>query len=138
METTLVGREKKLFMESLDRCTTDPGFLSRFLSLFLTSSPEVKQRFSDTDLDVQKRMLKASLYLMVMALEGKPEGMAHLERIARLHSREGLDVRPEFYELWLNSLLRAVEEHDPLFTKSLTGLWRRMLQPGIDFMIAHF
>ena len=69
---------------------------------------------------------------MMFAAEGKAEGHAHLQRIAKLHNRNGLDIRPHLYDLWLDCLLQAVRESDPLFTHETERVWRRRLEPGIE------
>jgi len=38
-----------------------------------------------------------------------------LERLAKLHSRAELDIKPELYDLWFDRLVQAVKEFDPMF-----------------------
>lgn len=126
----------ELFNDSLERCSARPGFLDRFYNLFLASSEEVAKKFERTDFRRQKRMLKSSLYIMVMA--ELPEFAAHLERLAKLHGRTELDIKPELYDQWLDCLLRAVEEFDPLFDMDTKIAWTRILQHGIEFMKSRY
>ena len=77
-------------------------------------------------------MLKASLYIMMMS--ERPECAAHLGRIAKLHSRTELDIKPELYDQWLDCLLRAVEEFDPSFDMDVRNAWTRILEHGIESM----
>ena len=63
----------ELFNDSLDRCSGRPGFLDRFYELFLASSDEVAEKFERTDFRKQTRVLKASLYIMMMA--ERPESL---------------------------------------------------------------
>ena len=130
-------KDIELFNDSIERCSCKPEFLRRFYSLFLASSDTVAKKFERTDLQKQARMLKTSLYIMMLA-GSKSERVVHLERLAKLHGRAELDIRPELYDLWLNGLLRAVEEFDPLFDVQIGTAWRRMLQPGIDFMKSRY
>lgn len=127
-------QEIELFNDSLERCTRASGFLDRFYELFLASSEEVPQKFKHTDFRKQKRVLKISLYMMMLVTEGKVEGDAHLERIARLHSRRELDIKPELYELWLDCLIRAVKDFDPLCNRETERVWRKIMRAGIEFM----
>jgi hemoglobin-like flavoprotein len=126
------------FSGSLSRCLADPAFLTRFYELFVGSSPEVAEKFKDTDFDRQKRALSSSLYVMVMAMEGGAPALAYLERIAERHGRQELDIRPELYDTWLSCLLQAVREHDPQFTEELEQLWRETMQQGIRFMLERY
>lgn len=127
-----------VFSGSLARCLADPGFLTRFYELFLQSSPEVAERFRETDFERQRRALSSSLYVMVMVVENSEPAVAYLERIARKHSRADLDIRPELYDLWLECLIQSVSEYDPEFSDEIGQLWRKTMQVGIDFMRARY
>lgn len=127
-------REIELFNDSLERCTRASGFLDRFYDLFLASSEEVAKKFKHTDFRKQKRALRSSLYMMMQATEGRAEGDAHLERIAGLHSRSQLGIKPELYELWLDCLIRAVKEFDRSWDSETERVWRNMMRAGIEFM----
>jgi hemoglobin-like flavoprotein len=126
----------ELFNDSLDRCSGRPGFLDRFYELFLASSDEAAEKFERTDFRKQTRVLKASLYIMMMA--ERPEFSAHMERIATLHSRTELDINPELYNQWLHCLLRAAEDFDPSFDMNTKTAWTRILQHGIEFMKSRY
>ena len=72
--------------------------------------------------------------MMMLVTEGKVEGDAHLERIARLHGRRELDIKPELYELWLDCLIRAVKDFDPLCNSETEKAWRNIMRAGIEVM----
>ena len=74
----------------------------------------------------------------MMLSSGPSERAVHLERLAQLHSRAGLDIKPELYDLWLDKLVQTVSECDPLFDTETGTAWRRMLQPGIEFMKSRY
>jgi len=126
-------RDIERFNDSIERCARKPDFLRRFYVLFLASSDEVARKFERTDLKKQARMLRASLYTMMLA-GGGSERFVDLERLARRHSRAELDIKPELYDLWLDRLVQAVAEFDPMFDPEIENAWRRVLQPGIEFM----
>ncbi len=130
--------DAELFNSSYDRCQSKPGFLERFYEIFLGSSEEVAEKFQHTDFARQTQVLKASLYMLMLASLGTPEALQHLERMAQLHSRTQLDIRPELYDLWLNCLLKAVGEFDRSFDEQTEGAWRRVLQHGIDYIKARY
>jgi hemoglobin-like flavoprotein len=69
---------------------------------------------------------------------GDSERTVHLERLAKLHSRTQMDIKPELYDLWLDRLMQAVEEFDPMFNMEIEIAWRRLLQPGIEFMKSRY
>jgi hemoglobin-like flavoprotein len=130
-------RDIELFNDSIERCSSSPEFLRRFYTLFLASSDTVAKKFEHTDLKRQARLLKASLYILMLA-SGETERIVHLERLAKLHSRTELDIKPELYDLWLDRLVQAVEEFDPMFDPEIGTAWRRVLEPGIEFMKARY
>ena len=139
---TIGGRQMRegdleLFNDSIERCAVKPDFLRRFYTLFLASSDTVTKKFEHTDLKRQARLLKTTLYIMMLASSAS-ERTVHLERLAQLHSRAELDIKPELYDLWLDRLLQAVREFDPLFDDDIDAAWRRLLQPGIDFLKARY
>jgi hemoglobin-like flavoprotein len=125
--------------DSLSRCVASPAFLDRFYELFMASSPEVAEKFASTDFARQKQVLEDSLYLMLSAA-GTTGGVAHaqLEKLAKRHSRGELDVRPELYSLWLDSLMKAVRESDPSYSPELEKAWREALKDGIEFLKARY
>jgi hemoglobin-like flavoprotein len=134
----LSERDIELFNDSLERCTSGRRFLDRFYELFVASSAEVAAKFANTDFRVQKSALKVSLYMIMSSIERKPEGTVHLERIAARHSRRGLDVGPHLYDLWLDCLIQAVRECDPLFGEETEQAWRRVMRVGIEFLKSRY
>jgi hemoglobin-like flavoprotein len=130
-------RDVELFNDSIERCSSTPDFLRRFYTLFIASSKAVATKFEHTDLRKQARLLKTSLYIMMLA-SGESEQVAHLERLAKRHSRTELDIKPELYDLWLEKLVQAVREFDPKFDTETETAWRRVLQPGIEYMKSRY
>lgn len=123
-----------VFDDSLARCYADPRFLERFYEVFLAASPEAREKFANTDLAKQRRMLKASLVLMMLSAGEKPEGQVHMERIASVHGQHGHDIPAALYDVWLQSLLQVVTEFDPAADPEVLAVWRRVLAPGIAYM----
>lgn len=126
------------FNDSLIRCTSNPRFIERFYELFLSSSEAVREKFKDTDFKKQRRVLQASLYMLMLAADGRPETQGHLERLAEVHGPRSRNIPPEMYETWLECLVQAVRENDPRFNSQIEDVWRRMMAKGIEFMIAHY
>jgi len=127
--------EAELFNDSYERCLSQPGFLERFYEIFMASSEEVAAKFARTDFTRQRRLLKWSLYMLMCAAGTPlPEVTTHLERISEVHSRGHMDIKPEFYDLWLDSLLQAVREFDPMLNEDIEAAWRQVLDYGIQFM----
>jgi hemoglobin-like flavoprotein len=130
-------KDIELFNDSIERCSLTPDFLNRFYTLFLASSGTVEKKFEHTDLRIQSKLLKTSLYIIMLASD-QSERAAHLEQLAKRHSRAELDIKPELYDLWLDQLVRAVKEFDPMFDRQTENAWRRLLQPGIEYMKSRY
>jgi len=130
-------KDIELFNDSIERCSLTPDFLNRFYTLFLASSDTVEKKFEHTDLRIQAKLLKTSLYIIMLASD-QSERVAHLEQLAKRHSRAELNIKPELYDLWLDQLVLAVKEFDPVFDRQTETAWRRLLQPGIEFMKSRY
>lgn len=127
------------FDESLRRCNTHPAFLDRFYDKFLTSSPKVREKFTHTDFVRQQRALRASLHLMPLAAEDPENGPArYLRDLALHHSQTQLNIGAELYDLWLDSLLEAVQECDPEFTPEVAAAWEEVMMVGIQYMLKKY
>ena len=131
--------EYELFNDSLARCLRGEQFFQRFYELFLASSDEVRSKFRGTDFRKQRRMLQTSFYMLVEYIAvGWPECEAYLERIASAHGKQGRDIPPHLYDLWLDCLLRAVKECDDLCSKEVEAAWRYMMGAGILFLQSRY
>jgi hemoglobin-like flavoprotein len=128
-----------LFDASLRRCNARPGFLDLFYENFLASSPKVEEKFANTDFVRQKRALRASLHLMLLAAgDGDKGPERYLKDLAARHSRSQLNIGAELYDLWLDSLLATVKECDPQFDPRVEAAWENVMTVGIGYMLSHF
>lgn len=108
-------------------------FFEAFYQRFLDSAPQVREKFKDTDMDRQQKMLKKSFYsLVAFYASGSVDSV--LEKIAEHHSAGGLDIAPPLYDLWMECLIDTVREYDPRFNDEVELAWRLMLSAGITFM----
>ncbi|WP_442508503.1 globin domain-containing protein [Novipirellula sp. SH528] len=123
---------------SYHRCMHSGGFVDTFYERFLASSPEVASKFRHTDFEHQKLMLRESLLMMIMFSQGLSHVREEIEQLAVRHDRDHVDIPPPMYDLWINALCHAVEQHDPKFTAEVEQDWRIAMQPGIDLMKSHY
>ena len=120
------------FNDSMDRIAGS-DFYDVFYQLFLGHSQEIADKFKNTNLIKQKLMLKRSVAYMLNFYIRKVPG-DRLKNLAFMHSKKQLDIRPELYDVWLDSIVMALEQCDPKFNKDVEHAWRIIMQPGIDFM----
>jgi hemoglobin-like flavoprotein len=127
------------FDESLRRCDTNPKFLDLFYEGFLGSSWKVREKFANTDFSRQKRLLRASFYLILLASEDEKNGPErYLQYLAARHSASELDIGAELYDVWLDSLLKAVKKCDPEYSPEVEAAWEEMMGIGIEYMLKHY
>lgn len=137
--TTLTPAQSvRMAKDSLKRCLKQEQFLDRFYELFLASAAEIKAKFVHTQFVQQKIMLKASLHIMLLLAQGDLKDTEVLQALADKHSRKQLNIHPEHYQHWLNSMLQAVKETDPAYTAELAVAWEKALEPGMRFMASKF
>jgi hemoglobin-like flavoprotein len=122
----------KAAQDSYARCCATPDFFKTFYRILLESSPVIPVMFADTDFERQEKLLEHGLGLL-MAYARHDDRML-LERLAIRHSREDLDVNPALYPLFVDSLIAAVEKHDPEYGAELGFAWRAAVAPGIEMM----
>ena len=127
------------FDRSLARLSSIHEFLDRFYERFLESSPKVREKFVDTDFIRQKRALRTSFHLMLLAAEDGNRGPErYLKDLAERHGREQLGIGAEYYDLWLDSLLATVRVCDPEFSPEVEQAWERVMMVGIDYMLSKY
>ena len=125
--------------DSLRRCNTDPSFLDRFYDRFLRSSPKVREKFLGTDFVRQKRMLQASLQLLLVAAQddGK-RPTPYLDEVAARHSASQMAIGAELYDLWLDSLLATVREVDAAWSPQVAEAWESVMTVGIAYLVSRY
>jgi len=123
---------------SFGRCCLHPNFLDTFYNAFMATSPEVARLFKNTDFTRQKKMLQMSLNLLISHAMGIGIVDGYLHQLAEKHSRHHLNVEPHHYTAWLNSLMKAVKQHDPKYTPALEQAWRTGLGHGIELIKSRY
>jgi len=127
------------FEDSLRRCNADPGFLDRFYERFLGSSPKVREKFRGTDFIRQKRMLQASLQLLLVAAQDDGERPTpYLDEVAARHGASQMAIGAELYDLWLDSLLATVREVDPSWSPGVEQAWESVMTVGIAYLVSRY
>ncbi len=124
----------ELFNDSFEKCLAKEGFLPRFYELFLASSAEIREKFINTDIQRQCRILKKSLYVLTMASVGTEEAHNELIRLGNSHGVQGMNIPEYMYDLWLDCLMQTVREFQNDWTSETETSWREMLNPHIELL----
>lgn len=120
---------------SLVRCREAGDFIGAFYERFVGSSKTAQEKFAQTDLSVQKKVLETSLHMMTRACLGRAEGLDHLESVARSHSKRHLDIAPSLYNHWLETLIATARDFDGEFSERVEKAWRQSLERSIARMV---
>ena len=125
-------------LESYQRCENSEGFFDTFYVIFFTKSPEIPPRFAETDMEMQKQIIGASLLWMLRLGRGDLIAVQEVEKIGESHSRQGHSISPYLYSLWLDALCNAIERHDPEYTPELESQWRVIMEEGIELIVSRY
>ena len=96
-----------IVMQSYGRCCASKTFFDDFYQRFLQSSPEVRAKFTNTDMPAQKLLLRQGILNLVLFSRGLPP--TKLQALAKSHSRDKLDIQPHLYTFWVDALIRRVQ-----------------------------
>jgi hypothetical protein len=121
----------ELVKESMQRCLSNRTFMDKFYDEFMMS-PEVQEKFKNTNMAMQKIVLKSSLHLMLAVARGyRGEAM---DKLALSHDRNHRAIPPNLYQFWLNAMVSAVKATDVHCTLEVENAWREVMQVGANYM----
>ncbi len=125
------------FRASYDRVLASDSqrddFFEAFYECFVSKSDDIAAKFAHTDMHRQKEMLHQSVRHMV-DFSVQRQASEELRKIAGRHSRSQIDVNPDLYDIWLDSLIETVQLFDLRFTEEIELAWRVVLAPSIVYM----
>ncbi len=128
---------EKQFDESYERVKTvvrnGRNFFDAFYDRFFQSSPEVAKQFKHTDMQKQKKVLEKSFYSLLI-FYATNNANDYLEKIAIQHNKSALNIHPDLYDLWLESLIATVKDYDDHCSAETELSWRLVLSVGITYM----
>jgi hemoglobin-like flavoprotein len=112
-------------------------FFKQFYDTFFSKSGEISEKFANVDMSTQIGVLQKSMVHIISFYVTKTD-TEYLLSIARTHSRDEYDIKPEYYDVWLESLLETVRILDPEFEDKIELAWQLAMTPGIQFMKFHY
>lgn len=129
--TFVAEKTIELVKESMQRCLSNHTFMDKFYDEFM-KSPEIKDKFLNTNMAMQKIILKSSLHLMLAVAKGY-RGDA-MDKLALVHDRNHRAIPPALYQFWLNAMVSAVKATDIHCTQEVENAWREVMQVGANYM----
>ena len=110
-----------------------PSFFEAFYNRFVHTDNRVAELFKNTDMELQRRILEKSFYRL-MGLHATNCAEDYLEPVAIRHNRSHLNIPPDLYDLWLDTLMLTLADYDPEFCANTELAWRLVLSSGITYM----
>lgn len=123
---------------SLNRCLANEIFIDIFYDFLMESDDDIRQMFANTNFDKQKKLLRKALLAAMTFAAGGGVAQDRLESVRISHNRAHMNVRPEHYPLWVDSIVKAVVVCDLQGAPGLEAEWRAVLQPTIDFITSGY
>jgi hemoglobin-like flavoprotein len=119
---------------SFQRCLATPTFLAEIYRHLFRRLPAAEPMFAQTDFTRQHRLLQHAIGLLLSYPAQAETTPQLLDRVAERHNRKHLDISPDKYGPFVESLLDSVRGHDPEFSPEVEAAWRTTLAPGVAFM----
>lgn len=120
--------------QSYGRALGNPRLMADFYDTLMASHPGIAKMFANTDLQKQQLILKQSLSMAILFPQDNLIAKHAMEKVRKTHAHDQLNIRPELYDYWLNSLLSVVKNSDPDFSPELEGQWRMILNHTLSYI----
>jgi serine/threonine protein kinase len=122
--------------ESYKRCRDSTAFFKDSYTAFFETNPGFIKMFS-ADLEKQYYLLRETLELILQFPAERLTEPTTLTRVAELHRRR--NIQSADYDSFLETLIKTLEAHDPLFLKAGPGpgveeAWRVTVRPALEYM----
>ncbi|MCR9140844.1 MAG: globin [bacterium] len=118
--------------ESFGRCALVKNFFTDFYETFFASNPEIPQIFAKTDMRKQQDLLREGISFLLLYGAANENGKLAIERIGQLHDKSHVNVKPDMYRFWVQSLLETIEKHDPRYSPEVRAAWEEVIAKTIN------
>jgi len=109
-------------------------FFDDFYSTLSDKAPGIGTMFAHVDMHRQNQLVRTGVESLIDYAAGRKDAEQELLRLGGTHGRRGLDVVPDLYPLWVDTLVETVREYDPQADDSIDAAWRMVLRDGIALM----
>lgn len=127
----------QIFNDSYERVMSSTerqrNFFETFRQLLMSTLPEARDAFRNSDSEAQTRFLRALVGIFL--LSSQPQiNRADLRKVAMRYWESGIDIAPRLYPVWLECLIRAVQTFDVQFDEKVAEAWRETFAEGGHLM----
>lgn len=123
---------------SFDRCAKDKNFIKTFYDNLFASEPSIQPKFSNTLFSVQETLVKHGMRKLLAFAGGDGGAQGELDLIRESHNRNHMAIKPEWYTLFIDNMVKTASQFDPEYSSDLGGDWRAVMQPGINHIKAGY
>ncbi len=120
------------------RCCQQDDFIDIFYFELTTRAPETGRMFAGTKMSTQDTLVRSGISYLIEFAAGVPGVRSKIDEIGRKHDRNHLQVRPDLYPAWVDSLVAAVRECDAHADDGLCAAWRQVVEPGVQLIAAAY
>ena len=121
--------------KSCNRCFAVPAFFGTFFQELSPRVPAVTDLFAGADEIVLKAFLRKAVTLILLDAAGSPHATESLARVRIRHGPGDLNLNPDWFPHWIESLMAAISKHDPEYTPTLGKKWRAILKVGVQKVV---
>lgn len=122
---------------SYARCRLNDTVIDDFYRHFFSGTPQAAEKFKNTDMEMQKRLLDHAIRHMVLFFDNPSViTVAKMMTIAKSHAKSAMNIEPALYSGWREALLRALADNDPHFDPELAEQWHEVIDHTITTLIA--
>ncbi len=122
----------ELVFQSYGRACHKPAFFEDFYTIFMGKSDDVRSMFKDTNMETQRGLLRSGILCLVMHARGMPD--TKIRALGDSHSKANMDIKPEYYSVWVEALMETLYRHDTEFSFELEATWREVIRPSIEII----
>ncbi len=124
---------------SFARCGEAGGeFFDDFYATLSERAPGIGAMFAGVDMQRQNRLIRRGVEHLIEYAAGSEESAEALRQVGQSHGEQGLNVAPELYALWLDTLMETVRMHDPEANDEVESAWRVVAGGGLDLIISMY
>ncbi|MGB1091247.1 MAG: globin [Oceanobacter sp.] len=127
-----MSQDAESVFQSYGRSCNNDIFFEDFYNIFMSKSTDVQKMFSETDMQAQRALLRSGILWLVMHARGMPD--TKIKALGESHSRKKMNIDPNYYALWVDSLMETLARHDPQFSPDLEKTWRRAIDPSLNII----
>lgn len=115
-----------------------PNFTGDFYRKLFAASPEIAEKFKNTNLEKQKLLFAEGINFLIMHAAGQRIAQMKLDQIATIHDRGKVNVPPHLYPIWVRVFLEVAKQNDLDYDSDVESAWKIVLQQGIDYLISKY